>query len=175
MDLAILNWIQDNLRCGFFDQIIVLITSLGNGGALWLATGLLMMFFKSSRRYGMVLLLSLLLAYTVSVEILQPLVGRVRPFVAQNIGDLLITAPKHYSFPSGHTASSFAAATAIALWNKRVGIVALVCASLIAFSRLYLYVHYPSDVLVGVLIGIGSAFLVRHLYMSALKRIHHHQ
>ncbi len=173
MDLAMLNWIQDNLRCGFFDQIMVIITTLGNGGALWLATGILMMFFKSSRRYGMVLLLSLLLAYTVSVELLQPLVGRVRPFVAQNIGDLLIIAPKHFSFPSGHSASSFAAATAIAFWNKWVGIVALVCASLIAFSRLYLYVHYPSDVLVGILIGIGSAYLIRYLYFRFLKKIHH--
>ena len=91
---------------------------------------------------------------------MKPLIARTRPFDANNLKDiLLIKAPKDYSFPSGHTMASFAAATVLIYMNRKVGIVAMVLAVLIAFSRLYLYVHYPSDVFAGMIFGILSAII----------------
>ena len=79
---------------------------------------------------------------------------RIRPYECYSCIDILINAPKDYSFPSGHTTISFAAAVPVFLRNKKWGIATLVMASLIAFSRLYLYVHYPSDILGGMVLGI---------------------
>ncbi len=72
---------------------------------------------------------------------------------------LLIKAPTDFAFPSGHTQASFAAATSICMWKKKFGIPALILATLIAFSRMYLYVHYPTDILGGILFGVGYALL----------------
>ena len=72
---------------------------------------------------------------------------------------LLVKAPTDFAFPSGHTQASFAAATSICMWKRKWGIPALVLAALVAFSRMYLYVHYPTDVLGGFLFGVGYALL----------------
>ncbi len=77
----------------------------------------------------------------------------------RTILQLLIKAPTDFAFPSGHTQASFAAATSICMWKKKFGIPALVLATLIALSRMYLYVHYPTDILGGMLFGIGYALL----------------
>ena len=99
---------------------------------------------------GLALVFSLLIGNI----ILKPSIARVRPFNINTSIQLLITAPVDFSFPSGHAMSSFAAATVIFCYNKRYGIGALILAGLIAFSRLYLYVHFPSDVIIGTIIGI---------------------
>jgi undecaprenyl-diphosphatase len=75
---------------------------------------------------------------------------------------LLIEAPTDYSFPSGHTIASFEAATVLLIRHKKWGIMAMVLAVLIAFSRLYLYVHYPTDVLSSIVLGIGIAFAANY-------------
>lgn len=92
--------------------------------------------------------------------ILKNLVARSRPFFFNTAVDLLISVPTDYSFPSGHTMSSFTAAVILYHADKRLGIPALILAFLIAFSRLYLYVHFPSDVIAGALIGIAIGFVV---------------
>ena len=86
--------------------------------------------------------------------LLKPLVGRIRPYdITPNI-NMLVNALSDYSFPSGHTLSSFAVATVILCFNKKIGIFAMIIATLIGFSRLYLYVHFPTDVLCGAILGI---------------------
>ena len=106
--------------------------------------------------------------------ILKPLVARLRPFTVNTAVELLIPPPADFSFPSGHTYASFASSTAILRNNRRIGSCALVLAILIAFSRLYLYVHYPTDVLFGILLGILAGWLGNQAAKTAWKRFPRH-
>ena len=163
-DLPILDWIAGNLQCAFLDFIMPLITLLGDAGIFWIAMAVVMLFFPKYRKIGLSMGISLLIGLLLCNVTLKPLVGRIRPYDYQleNFGvqiKLLIEAQHDFSFPSGHTIASFEAATALMIRNRKLGIPAMVLAVLIAFSRLYLYVHYPTDVLASVVLGIGIAFL----------------
>ena len=163
-DLPILEWIAANLRCPFMDTIMPIITLLGDAGIFWIAIAALCLFFPKYRKMGLSMGISLLIGLLVCNVLLKPLVGRIRPYDYQleHFGktiELLVATPHDFSFPSGHTIASFEAATAIMLHNKKLGIVAMILAVMISFSRLYLYVHYPTDVLTSVVLGIGIAFL----------------
>ena len=163
-DLPILEWIAANLRCPFMDTIMPIITLLGDAGIFWIAIAALCLFFPKYRKMGLSMGISLLIGLLVCNVLLKPLVGRIRPYDYQleHFGEqiqLLVAAQHDFSFPSGHTIASFEAATAIMLHNKKLGIVAMILAVMISFSRLYLYVHYPTDVLTSVVLGIGIAFL----------------
>ena len=137
----------------FLDRLVVGITALGNGGLLWIAAGIAMLFFKKYRRCGFTVLLALLFSLLVGNILLKNLAARSRPCWIRTDVPLLIGNPKDFSFPSGHSQASFAAALSIFLNHRKLGIAALVLAALIAFSRLYLYVHFPTDVLAGIVIG----------------------
>ena len=100
---------------------------------------------------------------------IKPLVGRLRPFYIVHDIKLLIPEPYGYSFPSGHALSSFAASTVIFLNNKKLGLIALILAIMIAFSRLYLYVHYLSDVLVGALLGVMVGIFSKYILEKSHK------
>ena len=163
-DLPILEWIAANLRCPFMDTIMPIITLLGDAGIFWIAIAALCLFFPKYRKMGLSMGISLLIGLLVCNVTLKPLVGRIRPYDYQlqhfqKEIILLVEGLHDYSFPSGHTIASFEAATALLIGNKKLGIPAMVLAVLIAFSRLYLYVHYPTDVLASVILGIGIAFL----------------
>ena len=162
-DLPILDWIQATLRCAFLDKIMPLITVLGDGGAFWIACAVLMILLKKYRKAGISAGLALIFGLVICNMILKPTVARIRPYDYQEqlgtIINLLIEKEHSLSFPSGHTIASFEAATAILLRHKKLGIAAMILAILIAFSRMYLYVHYPTDVIASVFLGIGLAFL----------------
>ena len=162
-DLPILDWIQANLQCAFLDKIMPLITVLGDGGAFWIACAVLMMLLKKYRKAGISAGLALIFGLVICNMILKPTVARIRPYDYQEqmgiMINLLIEKEHSLSFPSGHTIASFEAATAILLRHKKLGIAAMILAILIAFSRMYLYVHYPTDVIASVFLGIGLAFL----------------
>ena len=162
-DLPILDWIQANLQCAFLDKIMPLITVLGDGGAFWIACAVLMMLLKKYRKAGISAGLALIFGLVICNMILKPTVARIRPYDYQEqLGimiNLLIEKEHSLSFPSGHTIASFEAATAILLRHKKLGIAAMILAILIAFSRMYLYVHYPTDVLASVVLGTAIAFL----------------
>ena len=167
-DFPILDWIADNLYCGFLDFVMPLVTKLGDAGIFWIAVAVLLLFIPKYRKIGLSMGAALLMGLFVCNLTLKPLVARIRPYDLQleqfgrNIS-LLIATPHDYSFPSGHTIASFEGATVLLLMNKKMGIPAMILAMLIAFSRLYLYVHYPTDVLVSVVLGIGFAFLAKFL------------
>lgn len=155
LDVYILNYIQSNIRNSLLDDIMPFITSLGNLSFIWIISGLILFSVKKYRKYGCMMFLSLILCALIGNITLKPLVARVRPFDAYPLIDgLLIKAPYDYSFPSGHTMCSFASSAVLLYFNKKIGALALILSILIAFSRLYLYVHYPSDVLAGIIIGI---------------------
>ena len=155
----VLNGIQRYLQSGIMDRAMVFITSLGDGGRIWIVIGLALCAVPRYRKAGIWLLISLQMGSLVSNYMLKPLIARPRPYEGLMI-PLLIDPPGGFSFPSGHTASSFAAAAALALAGHRMGIPALVLASLIAFSRMYLYVHYPTDILGGTAVGLVCAAAV---------------
>lgn len=163
-DLPILDWIAEHLHCGFLDKVMPLITLLGDAGIFWIAIAVVLLFFSKTRKMGLSMGAALLLGVVICNIIMKPAFARIRPYDYQleHFGktiQLLVSTPHDFSFPSGHTIASFEAATSICIHNKKWGVAALVLACLIAFSRLYLYVHYPTDVLASVVLGIGFAFL----------------
>lgn len=172
IDFGILDFIQANLRCGLLDTVMPLITKLGDGGILWICCSLLLLIYPKTRKVGAVMAVSLALEALFCNVLLKPLVARIRPYDVNFNVQLLIPRPKDFSFPSGHTGASFAAVSALFFCRSRFSISALVMAVLIGFSRLYLYVHYPTDVLAGVLIGIVFGWLGNMLVKVAGEKLH---
>jgi undecaprenyl-diphosphatase len=162
MELQILHMIQ-GWRTDWLDHIMVLITKLGDEGLVWIALCVILLIFPRTRKCGVAMGLSLILTTILGNEIIKKIVQRPRPFVADTSVILLIPQPGQYSFPSGHTSNSVAAAFSIFLFYKKPGIAALVLAGLIAFSRMYLFVHYPTDILAGIVLGIVDALIIRFL------------
>ena len=159
IDFAILYWIQENIRCAFFDVIFPIITSLCDGGIVWIISGVALLFFKKYRKYGIFLLVAMLLGSLIGNELIKPLVARPRPcHLVSLLPDMLIEVPTSFSFPSGHTVSSVVAATVLTRANKKFGYVAIPLAVLIAFSRMYLFVHFPTDILAGTILGFALGF-----------------
>ena len=172
IDWDILYWIQNTIKCGFLDFIMPLITKLGSAGAVWLICGVTMLFFPKYRKCGIMLCGGLALSLLVGNLVLKPLIARPRPCWLEDSVKMLVSTPSDYSFPSGHTLASFISATIIFYNSKKLGIGAIILAVLISFSRLYLFVHFPSDVLggiaIGVILGIVSILIVNAIYKSEI-------
>ena len=158
MEMSILYAIQ-SLRTEFLDVAMVFISRLGNSGKIWIIIGLIMVCFRKYRKAGLAIIIALIFCLVTGNGVLKNVIGRSRPCWIDDGVKLLINTPKDYSFPSGHTFSSFAAAISIIYFHKREGIIAIILAVLIAFSRLYLFVHYPSDILGGIILGSVAAIL----------------
>ena len=162
-DFPILDWIQANIANGFLDFLMPIITAFGNGGIFWMACAAVLLIFPKTRKTGLAMGIALALGLIVCNFILKPVIDRPRPFkVLKDMGiivELLIKEPGPHSFPSGHTIASFEASVALLLGNRKLGIPAFILAILIAFSRLYLYVHYPTDVIASVILGTLFAFI----------------
>ena len=163
-DLPILDWIAANLWCPVLDAVMPVITVLGDAGIFWIALAAIFILLPKHRKMGLSMGLALLMGVVLCNMILKPAVGRIRPYdyqleFFQRTIPLLIERQHDFSFPSGHTIASFEAAVAMLICNKKLGIPAMILAVLIAFSRMYLYVHYPTDVIASVILGTGLAFL----------------
>ena len=152
-ELSILDWIQANLRCGFLDAVLPAISWTCNHGELWILLALCLVIYKRTRRQGWTVATALVQDLVCCNLLLKPLIGRIRPFAVNTAVELIIPPPLDASFPSGHTAASFAAVFALRASGSPLWKPALAVAAAIAFSRLYLYVHWPSDVLGGALLG----------------------
>jgi len=157
MDNKLLSLIQRRLRCSFLDKVMPVVTSLGTCGVIWGMTMLIFLRMLRYRRIGLILFVTLVFCAVITNAVLKPLVARPRPCHVCTEIRLLISCPMDYSFPSGHTMSSFAAAMIIIHANQTLGIIAFALAIFISFSRLYLFVHYPSDVMAGMIFGITTA------------------
>ena len=163
-DESILLFLQDNVRCGFLDAVMRVITSLGNAGIVWIAVSVLFLCMRRYRKCGVLILAALLLCTLINTVIIKNLVQRPRPFDAMSELIILIKRPSGFSFPSGHASTSFACAWALMRIEKKLAAPALILASLIAFSRLYVGVHYPTDVIAGAIIGIICGIVVCWAY-----------
>ena len=157
-DLPILDWIQAHLQSGFMDVAMPLITLLSEAGIFWMILATILLLFPRQRRTGLGMWLALAMGLVICNMILKPLVGRMRPYDFQELYNgvtikLLIDGLSDNSFPSGHTIAAFEACIALLCGNKKLGVPAVIMALLVAFSRLYLYVHYPTDVIASIVLG----------------------
>ena len=159
IELSILDWIQ-TLHTPFLDKIMVFITRLGDAGIIWIVLSIVLLLIPKTRKSGAVMVAALVVDVLLCNIVLKNLVARTSPYDVNTGVHLLVAKLHDYSFPSGHTAASFASVTALYLaGEKKLWKFALVLACLIAISRLYLYVHYPTDVLGGILFGVISGYL----------------
>ena len=171
LDGEILLWIQMYLRHEVLTPVLTFITHLGDKGLFWIVLSLLLLIKKSTRKTGFLSLLSLLITFLIVNVCMKNGFARIRPY--ETLTDLLLLIEKQsdFSFPSGHSASSFA--SAVVLFKrlpKRYGIPILILAVLIAFSRIYMGVHYPTDILAGILIGSIVALLIVYVNKRIEKK-----
>lgn len=164
MDLNFSVWVAQHLHTPVLDAVMLFVTGLGDYGFIWVLLSFLLLAYRPTRRAGMAALASLLLVTLLGNGVLKNLFARPRPFTHLSDFTLLLAAPHGFSFPSGHAGSSFAAATSIYLYHHKYGRWALLLAALIALSRVYLTVHYLTDVIAGALLGVLAALFVRWLF-----------
>ena len=159
IELQFLNLIQE-IRTTFLDVFMSNVTKLGNVGFIWILLTIILLVIPKTRKSGVILAAALIVDLILCNVILKPLVARIRPFDVNTAIQLIIAKPQDYSFPSGHTAASGASVVALYLaGEKRLWKIALILACFIAFSRMYLYVHYPTDVLGGAVVGVISGYI----------------
>ena len=158
---SVLLWIQETVRCAFLDPLMTVYTQLGNAGLMWIVLGVLMLFFPKTRKAGLAGVVALICSLLCTNVILKHLVSRPRPWLVVEGLIPLVAEGDPNSFPSGHTSAAFAAAMA---WRKTLpekwmGRTALGLAVLMGLSRLYVGVHFPSDVLCGMLVGLFCGWM----------------
>lgn len=159
-----------SLRSPFMDWLMAFLSDISHNGYLFIGIGVVLLFFRKTRKIGIETLLSIALAYILANLIIKNIVARPRPYMV--FPDLVPLVPKPHdtSFPSGHTVIAFAASTAIFLNRKKIGILALIFAAAVGFSRLYNQVHFPTDVLAGAVIGVVMAMLVHYFVYDAAEK-----
>lgn len=175
LDFGVLDFIREHMTNPFLDKIMPPITHLGSAGLIWIIICLVLLILKKYRRCGITVAIALILCLIVCNIILKPLIARVRPYDINTLIEIIIEKPTDFSFPSGHTTASFAAAAAILLCKKKLlGCASLLLAVLIAFSRLYLYVHFPSDVISGAILGtllaVSAFYITNFIYQKSAAK-----
>jgi len=145
----------------FLDLTLAALSAAARGGVLWMVLGALTALVRPSRWPAFVqLLLAIGLAALLADAILKPVVDRQRPFETQTEVRTVGGKPTSRSFPSGHAATSFAGAFVLSLMVPGAGIPIWILAAIVAFSRVYLGMHYPLDVIGGALVGLAAAAFV---------------
>ena len=172
-EFTFLYFLQE-LHNPVLDKIMVFFTSLGNDGLLWIGLAVGMLFFKKYRRCAISIGIALVFKELIGNVILKELIMRERPCWIDPTVELLVKSPSSFSFPSGHSFDAFAASVTVFLNHKREGIAAMAVGTLIAFSRMYVFVHFPTDILGGMLLGITVAvltyFIVHRWWPELVKK-----
>ena len=158
-EIGILDFIRNTFSCKFLDYFFVAITSLSDKGIFWIILAVILLCFKKTRKTGITLAVVLLLGEIFGNQILKRVFARPRPYTVNPDITLIIDKLSSFSFPSGHSRCAVECAIAIYWNNKKWGIAAIVVAVLTCLSRMYLYVHYPTDVLAGAVLGIIDGLL----------------
>ncbi|MBP2024522.1 phosphatase PAP2 family protein [Peptoniphilus stercorisuis] len=167
MEINILNEIA-KIHNPFLDKIMSIMSALGSGGIVFIIISVIFLLNKKTRKLGLTISLSLMLCAIIGNGILKPYFSRIRPYIEHSV-PIIVNPPSGYSFPSGHTYSAFAAATAVYLNNKKWGVVFFIFAFIMGFSRMYLYVHYPTDVLAGIVLGIIIGIISNKIIEKTVK------
>ncbi len=169
-EFQFLNYIQKHIRSDILDFIMPLISYLGTLGAVWILIALISLFTKKYREFGITLSFDLIISLIPCNLIFKPIVNRIRPYVLNNTITLIVPPEIDASFPSGHTFFAFSAATICFIYNKKFGCLLYILAALIGFSRLYLYIHFPTDVFFGAVFGtltaIGAFYMEKIIFKS---------
>lgn len=159
-DMYIMLFISKYLKNKYMDVFMRMMTKLGNAGAVWIVISIYLLMNRQYRYEGKVVLITLIISTVIGEGVLKNLIKRSRPFnVSQNI-KLIIAKPITYSFPSGHTLSSFAAAGVLSEYFAEYGLIFMSLAFFISISRIYLYVHYPTDIIGGIIIGTAVSRVI---------------
>ncbi len=176
-ELPMLLWINTHLQSAALDTLAMGLALLGDSGMIFIVLTLGLLLYKPTRHIGLCCALALMLDGFFINILLKPIVARVRPYDLTLLR--IIVEPLHdFSFPSGHTGAAFAFAFALRPFSKKWHIAAVVFGALMGLSRIYLCVHFPTDVLcgavIGALCGIGGCRLKPWLSqrISALKHRH---
>lgn len=172
IDNSILCFFSVVIKNKAFDVVMPFFSNINNNGEIWIAIAIILLINKNTevRRLGVAMLIALSLGFLLGEVALKNIIGRVRPVSEAYNYSFIITPPKSFSFPSGHTTSSFAA-FGVCLFNKaKYRYLALLLAIAIAFSRIYLHVHYPSDILGGIILGLISAKIAIYLGKNFFKK-----
>nr|WP_297939762.1 phosphatase PAP2 family protein [uncultured Lachnoclostridium sp.] len=173
IEFKILDWIQ-SIRTPIGDVMMQFVSGLGDAGTIWILLAVILLIIPKTRKSGAVLLMALCLNVVLCNVILKNVFCRIRPCDVNTSIQLLVARPDDFSFPSGHTAASFAAVSALFFaGEKRLWKPAMVLAILIAFSRMYLYVHYPTDILGGIVAGI-TVGCIGYQLVGKLERLKIH-
>ena len=190
LDLAVFEWVQ-GIRNPVLTVLMKVITTLGDEGILFIAIGLILLLTKKHRKIGLAILVALVVMLICNNFVLKEIFARERPFnlfatfpekyadwggeAARYIYPDFVKAPHSYSFPSGHTSSAFAAGVAVLLLNRKFGIPATIFAFIMGFTRIYVGVHYTTDVIsaaiVGIIYAIAGVIIAKYLFPIADKLI----
>lgn len=167
-EIGILNFIRETFSCKFFDYFFVAITSLSDKGIFWIVLAIVLLCFKKTRKTGICLAVVLIIGEILGNQILKKVFARPRPYTVNPNVTLIVDKLSSFSFPSGHSRCAIECSVVIYANNKKWGIAAIALAVLTCFSRMYLYVHYPTDVLAGAALGVIDGLLA----MVIVKKIY---
>lgn len=172
LDGGFLLFLQESVRSPILNSIMIWITSLGDAGKIWIVLTIVLLFYPKTRKVGIMSAVALLGSLLINNYLIKNLVQRPRPFVTFTDLRIIIPTPSEFSFPSGHTSSSFAAAAVFYRHlPKKLGLPSVILAGLIGFSRLYVGVHYPTDVIAGALMGILLSYMAEFLVNFLEKKL----
>ncbi len=162
-EFGFLHLLQE-IHTPWLDQVMVFVSSLANHGELWLVLAGIFCVIPKTRRMGVAMALSMGAGYVAGNLVLKNVIARSRPCWIEPWVPLLVSVPRDYSFPSGHTLVSFEGAVCIWCFERKWGWAALALAALIGFSRMYLFVHFPTDVLGGIVLGTLNGYLAVNVH-----------
>ncbi|MGN1044678.1 MAG: phosphatase PAP2 family protein [Candidatus Methanomethylophilaceae archaeon] len=169
-DAGVLFWIRDNMSCGFLDAVMPIVSKICTADIVWFAAALLMICDRRTRKAGTFMLLALLISVVISNLVLKPAVGRLRPYDALDV-PIIVSPSAEYSFPSGHaTGVTVVASVLLMSGYRRTGCCMCVFAAIVMFSRMYLFMHYPTDIIGGVFAGIAAVAFASAIMISYERR-----